>query len=297
MAKLCLQEASWLILYMGICGTRRSTDGRGEAVWYVIQTYSGNEAEVSNFIRASLEPKMYKKCFVPIYEEVRHRKGKSRILFRKLFPGYVFIDLDETGAEKAHHVLRKFPEFARILSTVSRDGKKVFKAIEPDEQEFLESLLEDGVLRVSYIETEKNKKKIKRIIGPLGKYRNNITSFSTSSREAIVEIDMLGVHHRIRFGLWNEEDAKLPVFEELMGKPEETVLYGTGEIDVGIYPGDIVIGKEEPFEGITFIVEKVNLLQRTIDTKMELFGSLRDMTVYIDQVEKPERQNIDPLVL
>ena len=97
---------------------------------------------------------------------------------------------------------------------------------------------------------------------------------------------MLGVHHRIRFGLWNEEDAKLPAFEELMGKPEETVLYGTGEIDVGIYPGDIVIGKEEPFEGITFIVEKVNLLQRTIDTRMELFGSLRDMTVYIDQVEK-----------
>ena len=194
-------------------------------------------------------------------------------------------------------MLRKFPEFARILSTVSRDGKKVFKSIEPDEQEFLESLLEDGVLRVSYIETEKNKKKIKRIIGPLGKYRNNITSFSTSSREAIVEIDMLGVHHRIRFGLWNEEDAKLPVFEELMGKPEETVLYGTGEIDVGIYPGDIVIGKEEPFEGITFIVEKVNLLQRTIDTKMELFGSLRDMTVYIDQVEKPEQQNIDQLVL
>lgn len=139
--------------------TRRSTDGRGETVWYVIQTYSGNEAEVSNFIRASLEPKMYKKCFVPIYEEVRHKKGKSRILFRKLFPGYVFIDLDEPGVEKAHHVLRKFPEFARILSTVSRDGKKVFKAIEPDEQEFLESLLEDGVLRVSYIETEKKKRK------------------------------------------------------------------------------------------------------------------------------------------
>ena len=85
MAKLCLQEASWLILYMGICGTRRSTDGRGETVWYVIQTYSGNEAEVSNFIRASLEPKMYKKCFVPIYEEVRHKKGYFGSFFRDMF--------------------------------------------------------------------------------------------------------------------------------------------------------------------------------------------------------------------
>lgn len=260
-------------------------------MWYVIQTYSGNETEVKCFLEASLNKKTYRKCFVPIYEEVRHRGGSSWILYRKLFPGYLFIDIDEENAKTVNRVLKKFPEFTRMLSADDEQGTKLFTPIDPDEERFLDALLKDGILHVSYVETEKNSKKIKRIIGPLGRYRNNITRYSTSKREAIVEITIFGKKHRIAFGLWNEDDAKLPMFEKLMGKPEESVIYGNGEIDTGIHTGDVVIGKGEPYEGYVFKVEKVNPMQRTIETKMDLLGDNRNMTLYIDQVIKAEEQS------
>lgn len=285
---------------------RAETDGMAElcliftgqrkeplGMWYVIQTHSGNETEVKCFLEASLDKKAYRKCFVPVYEEVRHRGGNSRILFRKLFPGYLFIDIDEENLKTANQVLKRFPEFTRILGTDDENGVKLFTPIEPDEERFLETLLTDGILHVSYVETERNSKKIKRVIGPLGRYRNNITSYSTSKREAIVEITMFGRHHRIAFGLWNKDDAKLPIFETLMEKPEETVIYGSGEINTGIYPGDTVIGMGDPYDGYVFTVEKVNPIQRTIETWMELFGDKRKMTLYIDQIKKQNNKGSD----
>ena len=127
----------------------------------------------------------------------------------------------------------------------------------------------------------------------MGRYRNNIVSFSTSSREAKVDIMMFGVRHRISFGLWNKDDARLPMFEGLIEKPEDPVMYGGEAADVGIYPGDTVEGCGDPYEGCTFIVDKVNPIQRTIETKMELLGDMRNITVYIDQVRKVEPQEAD----
>ena len=199
-------------------------------------------AGCKSFLETSLDATSYRKCLIPIYEEVRHRRGSSRILFRKLFPGYLFIDIDKDNAVLVNQVLKKIPRFTRILNVKDNEGMKLFTPIEPHEQQFLEALLEDGILHVSYIETEKNSRKIKRIIGPLGRYRNNIVSFSTSSREAKVDIMMFGIRHRISFGLWNKDDARLPMFEGVIEKPEDPVMYGGEAADVGIYPGDTMEG-------------------------------------------------------
>ena len=65
--------------------------------WYVVHTYSGYE----NKVKANLEKrvdnmKMSDKIFkviVPEEEEVEYKEGKKKIVRRKVFPGYVVVNM------------------------------------------------------------------------------------------------------------------------------------------------------------------------------------------------------------
>lgn len=68
-----------------------------EKQWYVIHTYSGYE----NKVKANLEKRiktmgMEGKIFrvvVPEEEEVEYKEGKKRIVKRRIFPGYVLVEM------------------------------------------------------------------------------------------------------------------------------------------------------------------------------------------------------------
>src|SRR5690625_1749534 len=65
--------------------------------WYVIHTYSGYE----NKVKANLERRvesmdMQDKIFrvmVPTEEEIDFKDGKKRIVKKKIFPGYVLVEM------------------------------------------------------------------------------------------------------------------------------------------------------------------------------------------------------------
>lgn len=69
----------------------------GEKRWYVVHTYSGYE----NKVKANLEKRiktmgMEDKIFqvvVPEEEEVEYKDGKKRIVRRRIFPGYVLVQM------------------------------------------------------------------------------------------------------------------------------------------------------------------------------------------------------------
>lgn len=67
------------------------------ARWYAIHTYSGHEAKVSRniLLRADYEglSHLIVRTFIPEEEEMRVVAGKTRKVKRKLFPGYVFIEM------------------------------------------------------------------------------------------------------------------------------------------------------------------------------------------------------------
>ena len=65
--------------------------------WYAVHTYSGHENKVMNNIlrRAetmSLRDKIFR-ILVPTESELRTRAGKKTEVKRKLYPGYVLIDM------------------------------------------------------------------------------------------------------------------------------------------------------------------------------------------------------------
>jgi transcriptional antiterminator NusG len=79
--------------------------------WYVIHTYSGYE----NKVKANLEKRvesmnMEDKIFrvlVPMEDEIEIKDGKKKIVKRKVFPGYVLVEMNMT--DDSWYVVRNTP--------------------------------------------------------------------------------------------------------------------------------------------------------------------------------------------
>ncbi len=82
-----------------------------EKKWYVIHTYSGYE----NKVKANLEKRvatmnMQDKIFrvlVPMEDEIEIKDGKRRVTKRKIFPGYVLVEMILT--DDSWYVVRNTP--------------------------------------------------------------------------------------------------------------------------------------------------------------------------------------------
>lgn len=87
--------------------------------WYVIQTYSGMEEKVRDAILNNLGMmRMEKKVFQILVpeEEIVELKGTKRIeKKRKMFPGYVFLEMELD--DESWYAIRQTPGVARFIGT------------------------------------------------------------------------------------------------------------------------------------------------------------------------------------
>tara|TARA_B100000809_G_scaffold32042_1_gene27909 strand:- start:547 stop:1101 length:555 start_codon:yes stop_codon:yes gene_type:complete len=72
-----------------------------ESTWYAIQTYSGHENKVQKLIQrrieeqeGSSEDREIRDVVVPTQDVVEIRKGKRVTVTRRLYPGYVLVNMD-----------------------------------------------------------------------------------------------------------------------------------------------------------------------------------------------------------
>lgn len=79
--------------------------------WYVIHTYSGYENKVKNNLMKRISTmEMQDKIFtvlVPTEEEIEFRDGKRRTVQRKIYPGYVYVEMIMT--DESWNVVRNTP--------------------------------------------------------------------------------------------------------------------------------------------------------------------------------------------
>ena len=82
-----------------------------EKNWYVIHTYSGYE----NKVKANLERKVQSlgmgdeifRVLVPMENEVEYKDGKKKVVPRKVFPGYVLVEMIVN--DRSWYVVRNTP--------------------------------------------------------------------------------------------------------------------------------------------------------------------------------------------
>src|SRR4030081_971607 len=77
--------------------TQKVDSATGERAWYAIHTYSGYENKVKSHLEARIASMdMRNKIFriiVPMEEEVEIKQGQRRTVQRKVFPGYVLVEM------------------------------------------------------------------------------------------------------------------------------------------------------------------------------------------------------------
>ena len=250
-------------------------------MWYVMQVRSGEEETVKSYIDTLQDQDTYKKVFIPLYEEVRRSRGKNRILFKKMFPGYLFMDTERP--EDFFFTLKKIPKFKRILAFRDEDDSRLFVPVGKSDEEFLDSIIYDGMMHVSYIKM-KNHRYIEKVVGPLAKYRNHITKLDIPHRRAVVEAEMFGKMRRIRFGLWTDGDPEIPWLFDRMGSKEELPIDAGAIPDIGIHPGDRVTDDTGIYGDQEFRVLSVNPGRRTVYTRIDIGGVEAKLELSADQV-------------
>ena len=98
--------------------------------WYVIHTYSGYE----NKVMANLERKvksmgmedMVSRILVPMEDEVDMKDGQKRTVKRKVFPGYVLVEMEVN--DRSWYVVRNTPGVTGFVGSATKPIP-----LEPDE--------------------------------------------------------------------------------------------------------------------------------------------------------------------
>ena len=99
-----------------------------EKLWYVVQTYSGLENTVKNNLEKriesmGMEDKIYR---VIIPEETyveTNKKGEKKEKVRKIYPGYVFIEMVVT--DESWYVVRNTPNVTGFIGSSGKGAKPV----------------------------------------------------------------------------------------------------------------------------------------------------------------------------
>ena len=114
-----------------------------ERAWYVIHTYSGYE----NKVKANLEKRvesmnMGDKIFqvvVPSVDEIQIKDGKRKIVKRKLYPGYVLVEMILT--DESWYVVRNTPGVTGFVGSGSKpiplreeEVRKILRQVEDQPQ-------------------------------------------------------------------------------------------------------------------------------------------------------------------
>lgn len=90
--------------------------------WYVIHTYSGYENKVKTNLEKRVESmNMEDKIFrvlVPMEDEIEVKNGKKKISKRKVFPGYVLVEMDMT--DDSWYVVRNTPGVTGFVGSGSK---------------------------------------------------------------------------------------------------------------------------------------------------------------------------------
>lgn len=98
-----------------------------EKQWFVIHTYSGYENKVKNNLESrvqtmGMEDKIFR-VLVPTEEELEIKNGKKKIVQRKVYPGYVMVEMIMT--DDSWYVVRNTPGVTGFVGSTGGGSKPI----------------------------------------------------------------------------------------------------------------------------------------------------------------------------
>jgi transcriptional antiterminator NusG len=175
--------------------------------WYVVHCYSGYENRVKKGLEQRLraDPELQKLVFrvvVPTEEELDVREGQRKVIQRRVFPGYVLVEMieyrpEDQAAKRAWYAVRNTPGVTGFVSS----GDKPTPLREEEVNKILQRMeSEQPRVRVTY----RPGQVVHIIDGPFADFRGTVDEVNMEKgkvrvmvsffgRETPVELDLLQV--------------------------------------------------------------------------------------------------------
>ncbi|SFQ17755.1 transcription termination/antitermination protein NusG [Salibacterium halotolerans] len=161
-----------------------------EMNWYVVHTYSGYENKVkTNLEKRVASMEMTDKIFrvlVPVEEESEVKNGKTKQVMRKIFPGYVIVEMVMT--DDSWYVVRNTPGVTGFVGSTGAGSKPT--PLLPEE---VEHILRQAGEQEPKTETEfELQEAVKVTDGPFADFTGTIEDINAEKQKIKVHVNMFG---------------------------------------------------------------------------------------------------------
>ncbi|SFA46239.1 transcription antitermination protein nusG [Anoxybacillus pushchinoensis] len=161
-----------------------------EKNWYVIHTYSGYENKVKTNLEKRVESMgMQDKIFrvvVPEEEETDIKGGKKKVVKKKVFPGYVLVEMIMT--DDSWYVVRNTPGVTGFVGSAGA-GSKPTPLLEEEVSAILKRMGVD-LIELEFDFELNETVRIKE--GPFAKFVGTIQTIEMDKQKVTVLVDMFG---------------------------------------------------------------------------------------------------------
>ncbi len=164
-------------------------------MYYVIWTLTGKENIVRDEILAQMGTEYNSRIHILTRERKQKYRGEWQIRKEKLFPGYLFMDLDAAQIEPVREALRRATEHAKVIRT----GEELYP-IHEEEEKLLRRLTGNTTnVAVSVGVIEGDKIIVRE--GPLIGMEGMIKHIDRHKRMAVLEVELFNRVSEVKVGL------------------------------------------------------------------------------------------------
>jgi len=160
---------------------------RGDKQWYAVYTHTGQENKVKTNIErmvesADLRDKVFR-VVVPVENETKFVGGKKRTIKKKVFPGYVFVEM--VMDDRAWYLLRNTSGVTGFVGSETEPVPLPRHEVES----ILKALGEEGLRRQPAWQVGEV---VRVLTGPFAEFSGTIQSIDENREKATVLISIFG---------------------------------------------------------------------------------------------------------
>ena len=173
--------------------------------WYVVNTYSGHENKVKEKLEMKIDSMhlndVIYRIVIPEQEEVEVKNGVEKKKVKKLFPGYILVEMVMT--DDAWFIVRNTPGVTGFIGSSGKGAKPT--PLQPAEVDKILSSM--GMSRIEVSKDLEVGTKVKITSGPFGGMVGTIETVDAPNNVLTVLVDLFGQETSVEVELSQIEKA------------------------------------------------------------------------------------------